>query len=518
MPDSSTISALGATPIAGPSPTGASARYEPEFDKLSGEIAKLESVEGRASIRWDDVINLATTLLSSKSKDLLVAGYLTLGLVRKRGYPGLASGLQVCRDMVANFWDGLFPEKNRIRARATAMQWMSERVEAALAEASSPSKSDREVLTKCSALVEELGTLGGEKFGDEAPDLGALGRAVSEKLDAIPPDAPPPSEAQAAEEAPAETTSSSGGAAVEVPSVGDIASPEAAREALGQVSRSLWEIASALRQASPTDPLAYQLSRLAVWSDVVEAPPSSDGTAQVDGGDADFAAEQEARLDKGDYAPVLADCEARLATDSLWLDLNFFVFRAMEGLGRPYAAARKGVEDLVAWLARRVPEILDLRFANGTPMAGEAARLWIVNELGTAAQKGTAGAGRPSEAALGEARKLAARKEFDKAAGMLQKILQGLTSRRDRFAGRLDLAKLCLEGGRPELARPQLEALDQETRQFPLEDWDPGLCIELATELVKCYAALSMPEKLDEAYGRLCRLDLSAALALKLKR
>jgi len=515
--EAASVASLGSAPIAGPSPAGASARYEPEFEKLSGEIAKLESVEGRASIRWDDVVSLATKLLSAKSKDLLVAGYLTLGLVRKRGYAGLATGLQVCRDMITTFWDGLFPEKNRMRARSTALQWMSERVGAALAEISSPSKSDRESLTACSNLLNELGALGGEKFGDDPPDLGTLSRAVQEKVDAIPADEPPPSEAAPSGGAPAEAAPS-GGPSVPAVSAADVSSPEAAREALGQIGRSLWEIAGALRQASPTDPLGYQLSRLAVWLDVVEAPPSADGVAQVDGGDPAFAAEQEARLDKGDYAAVLADSEARLANDSLWLDLSFFVFRAMEGLGRPYAAARKGVEDLVAWLVRRVPALLDLRFASGTPMAGEAARLWILNELVALPQKGAAGGGRPSEAALAEARKLAARKEFEKAAAMLQKVLQGLTNRRDRFAGRLDLSKLCLEGGRAELARPLLEALDQESRGFPLEDWEPALCVELARELVKCYSSLSLPEKAEEAYGRLCRLDLSAALALKVKK
>ncbi len=518
MAESAGIETLGSSPVPGPSPAGVSARYEPEFERLSGEIAKLESVEGRTSIRWGDVVDLSAAILSKKSKDLLVAGYLTLGLVRQKGYSGLAAGLRVCRDMIADFWDGLFPEKNRVRARAAALQWMSERVEAVVSGMPSPSKSDGEILSACSGLLGELGALVGEKFSEEAPDLGGLARAVQEKLGSIPPDEPAPVEAQAAEGA-ASGQAAAGAAAVEAPSVGDVSSPEAAREALGQICRSLWEVAGALRRSSPTDPLAYQLSRLAVWSDVVGPPPSEGGVAQVAGGDPDFAAGQEALLDKGEYSAVLEASEGRLASDSLWLDLNFFVYRAMEGLGRPYAAARKAVEDLVAWLVRRVPELLDLRFAGGVPMAGEAARLWIVSELGAQASKAAAGSGgRPMEGALAEARKLAARKEFDKAVGILQKLLQGLSTRRERFAGRLDLAKLCLEGGRPELARPQLEALDQEARRFPLEEWEPGLCVELATELVKCYSALSVPEKLEEAYGRLCRLDISAALALKLKR
>jgi type VI secretion system protein VasJ len=512
--------ALGATPIAGPNPAGVSARYEPEFEKLSAEIAKLESVEGRASIRWEDVVSLATTLLASKSKDLLVAGYLTLGLARKKGFKGLETGLQACRDMIATFWDGLFPEKNRMRARSSALQWMSERVEAAVTAMSSPSKSDREVLTNCANLLGELGTLVGEKFTEDAPDLGGLTRAVQEKLDAIPADAPPPSETPA--EQGSATEASSGAAPAEMqalPAVGAVGTPEEARQAIVPACQQFVEIAAALRQAAPTDALPYRLLRVAIWSDLTEAPPSAEGVTQLTGGDAAFAAEQEARLDKGEYAPVIDACEARFPSDSFWLDQHLFVFRAMEGLGRPYAAARKAVEDMVAWVARGVPGMLDLKFADGTPLAGEATRLWILNELGALPSKGmSGGGGRPTEAALAEARKLAARKEFPKATAVVQKALMGLVSRRDRFAGRLDLARLCLEGGHPELARPLLEALDQESRAFPLEEWEPGLCVELARELAKCYSALSAPEKMEEAYGRLCRLDLSAALDLKIKR
>ncbi len=521
MADASAIATLGSSPIPGPNPAGASARYEPEFEKLSAEIAKLESVEGRASIRWDDVVNLSTTLLSAKSKDVLVAGYLALGLARKRSYTGLATGLQVIRDMISTFWDGLFPEKNRMRARSAALQWMSERVGAAVGDMSSPSKSDREALTNCSNLLNELGTLFGEKFQEDAPDAGTLNRAVQEKLDAVPPDAPPPQEASA-EEAPA-AEEAQGAAAPEMqalPAVGAVGTPEEARQAIVPACQQFVEVANALRQAVPTDPLPYRLIRVAIWSDVTEAPPSADGMTQITGGDAAFSAEQEARLDKGDYVPVIADCEARFPSDSWWLDLHLFVFRAMEGLGRPYAAARKAVEYMVAWVVRGVPELLDLKFTDGTPLAGEAARLWILNELGALAQKGMSGGGggRPSEAALAEARKLAARRGFPKGTALVQKCVQGLTSRRDRFAGRLDLAKLCLEGGRPELARPLIEALDQETRAFPLEEWEPGLCVELAREQVKCYSALSAAEKMEEAYGRLCRLDLSAALDMKIKR
>src|SRR6185503_21258698 len=86
--DLAAVAALGTAPIAGANPAGASARYEPDFEKLAGEIAKLESVEGRSSIKWDIVVDSATALLSTKTKDLLVASYLSMGCWSRTAIPG----------------------------------------------------------------------------------------------------------------------------------------------------------------------------------------------------------------------------------------------------------------------------------------------------------------------------------------------------------------------------------------------------------------------------------------------
>jgi type VI secretion system protein VasJ len=274
--------------------------------------------------------------------------------------------------------------------------------------------------------------------------------------------------------------------------------------------------AAVLREANPADPLPYRLLRSALWEDLVE-PAAADGVTQQAGGDAAFAAQAEQKLDQGDYAGVIADGEAKLAADRYWLDVNFFVHRAMEGLGKPYAAARRALAGAVVGLLRSVPALLELKFADGTPMAGQPTRLWIQHELGAfpAATSSPAGG---LEAAMAEARKLVARKNFPEAAALLQKELRSAVNRRDRFLGRLYLAKLCAEAGRQDLALPQLEGLDEEGKRFSLEEWEPSLAAEIARELWRSHKASATPEKALEYYGRLCRLDLGAALAADGKR
>jgi len=505
LPDAATLAVLGTAPIPGAIPAGASARYEPEFERLSAEIAKLESPEGRNSLKWNDVIDFCSTILKSKSKDLLVASYLTMGLYQKNSYSGLATGLTIVRDIQKTFWDGLFPEATRLRARAAALQWMSERISPVIAEKSSASKSSKDVLTSCVALLDELGQIAGEKYGETPPDFGELARAVRGKLDSIPEDKP-------VEEGKSESSSptSSGGGA---PVAADVSTPEAARAAIPMLAEQRVKVALVLRAATPTDPLPYRMVRTALWEDIVELPPATEGVIPVPGGDATFATQADELLNKGDYPTLLTEAESRMGANPVWLDLNLYVFRAMEGLGRPYLNARKVVADETAAFARRLPGLLEVKFQGNIPVASEATRMWLLHEVSAGTGGGSGGKTSALDTALTEARKLIARKQFAEATGLVLKELDKSAHRRDRFLCRLGLAKLCLEGGRIELALPQLLALDEEARKFALDEWEPMLSADLVRELWKYYKGSATPEKGDAFYSRLCQLDPGTALA-----
>jgi type VI secretion system protein VasJ len=512
--DLAAVAALGTTPIAGANPAGVSARYEPEFEKLAAEIAKLESIEGRNSIKWDIIVESGITLLSTKTKDLLVSSYLTLGLLQEDGYPGLAAGLTACKNILTTFWENVFPEKTRLRARAQALQWMAERVTPALRDRSSASKSDKDPLAAAVAALTEIATIAGQKFEEGGPSFGEFQSAVQDKLYSVPADEPPPSGEPAASPGSGQDAVA---AAPPAAAQREIDSPDAAREVLTEMKERRIKAATVLREANPADPFPYRLLRAIVWEDLLEAPPAKEGVSEQSGGDLSFAGQMEEKLEKGDHAAVIADCESKLVADRLWLDSNFYLHRAMEGLGKPYAAARRTVAAEVVRIVRSCPALLEIKFSDGTPMAGEPTRLWILHELSALPTKSAAPAG-ALETALGEARKLVARKNFPEAAALLQKELRSAPNRRDRFLGRLYLARLCAEAGRGDLALPQFEGLDEEGRKFALEEWEPSLAAEVARELWRCHKASPTPEKAAEFYGRLCRLDLGAALAVDGKK
>ncbi|MFO0888040.1 MAG: type VI secretion system protein TssA [Isosphaeraceae bacterium] len=58
---------------------------------------------------WRPVLERATKALSQKTKDLELAAYLIESLVRLKGFAGLRDGYRLSRELVEQFWDGLYP-------------------------------------------------------------------------------------------------------------------------------------------------------------------------------------------------------------------------------------------------------------------------------------------------------------------------------------------------------------------------------------------------------------------------
>jgi len=505
---------LGTTPIPGDSPAGVAARYEPEYEKIQLEIEKLQSVN-QVPVLWDEVVSLGSTILSQKSKDLLIASYLATGLLSQNGYAGLAAGLGFYKDFLSTFWDKLFPPVEKMRGREGAVRWLDERTARMVSEMPQTSEGDREVVTSCVTALEALNGILSEKFTDSPLSLSALAEKLQEKIDTIP--APEVAAPAAAEGSPSDggSASAEGSAPAEsTPAPGAIDSPDRVREVVGQAVEFL-------KKANPADPLAYGLERALLWGAIADLPEPLPA-----GGDAAVLPTWETGLRKREYQRIFDEAEARLPMDPLWLDPNLYVVRAMEGLGSGFDAARQAVGAQVAALVRRLPDLLGSTFEGGVPVASEVTRAWIEHELLGGPVKGAAAGAGPDrlEETMTEARKLATRGKLPAATAMVQKELQGVPPGRGRFLWRLNMARLCAESGRPALAVPVLEALDGEAERAGLDQWEPELAVEVVKLLWQCYSSLSksggevMVDKAGRAYARLCRLDLTAAMTLDGKK
>ena len=93
-------------PIDGPNPSGANLRYEPIYDKIK-EARREEDQPPPGMTERDrkvadnaQVIKLTKDVLTTKTKDLQLAAWLTEALLKQQGFGGLKDGLSLCLGLV----------------------------------------------------------------------------------------------------------------------------------------------------------------------------------------------------------------------------------------------------------------------------------------------------------------------------------------------------------------------------------------------------------------------------------
>ncbi len=118
--------------IPGENPSGQNLRWEPVYEKVKEarrEEEDLPQGEWSYKVKTADpalVIRLTTEALTTKSKDLQLAAWLTEALVLQNGVSGLKAGLDLLRGMMESFWDTLYPEPEDgdMELRAAPLNWV----------------------------------------------------------------------------------------------------------------------------------------------------------------------------------------------------------------------------------------------------------------------------------------------------------------------------------------------------------------------------------------------------------
>jgi type VI secretion system protein ImpA len=94
-----------------PSPT--SAYYAIKDARNAARAAErqlvLDDEEPTAQADWRPVLQLGVRTLAEQTKDLEITAYLIEALVRLHGYAGLRDGFRLARELVEQFWEGLYP-------------------------------------------------------------------------------------------------------------------------------------------------------------------------------------------------------------------------------------------------------------------------------------------------------------------------------------------------------------------------------------------------------------------------
>ncbi len=430
-------------PIPGDNPSGKSLRYDPVYDKIR-EARREEDVlpqgDWSREVKKADfslVIKLTTEALSTKSKDLQLAAWLTEAIMFRDHIAGLREGLDLLRGFMETFWDTLYPEidDGDLEFRAGPLGWVGSKMDGAVrrlpitkskldyfkyqesrrigyetdavSEEKAAARATAIAEKKCTAeefdeavkatgdayyeklaanlvaaleSLQSLETLSDEKFGREAPSYSNLRTALEELQDVVKQYHKP------AEEAVEETTEAAAEEVVEEPvAAATSGSPAAKKKSViaepadrDDAMQRLAIVAHFLRHENPLNPISYLLLRAMRWGEL-RAAGATLNPAVFDAPPTEKRTLIKKMSVEGDWAGVLENSEQAMSLPCGrgWLDLQRYVVRACESLGSDYEPVAAGIRAELRALLADYPDLLNASLMDDTPAANVETQTWL---------------------------------------------------------------------------------------------------------------------------------------------
>lgn len=504
---------LAASPVSSGDYAGQDVRYSPEYESLERELAKASSLHGNGLVDWQKVIEVGEGILRTQSKDLRVATWMTWALQQRESFVGLQAGTAMLFQICQQHWDLLHPRKDRTRAATLA--WLIPRIEPLFAE-SLAIKEQLPLFRQLAANLRGLDECLNAHLGAQAPLLLPLCRRLEEMIQRASQGQPEPGSVGAV------VAQVKQAATNLLTPISAIESEKDAHKALRAQQDNARPLCNWWLRQRATDLRALRLNRTLLWLPIDSLPErNAEQTTALRSLPADKLRTHIERFEQGQYADLLVDLETSLARSPFWFDGQRLVWECLQALDAE--AAMREVEIQFALFLQRLPGVIDLKFFDGTPFAEPATRAWISSHVlphlqapAAPREVHTTHESPAWEHALQEVIPLLRKDGLKSAVQQLKQGLQSARGDRQRFFWQLSMARLCLQAKKYELARTQLESLDEQLQGAALHQWEPDLALEVLHLLHTCCELLpqnhSVRERKDEVYRRLCHLDLEVVL------
>lgn len=492
---------------------GEDVRFSSEYEGLESELGKASSMHESGQIDWLKICENSEHLLRTQSKDLRVGAWLTWALYQRESLQGLLAGLGLLHYLCENHWPEIHP--NKPRTRSAAISWLVPRLEQVLNE-NIAIKEQLPLFRRLAEHLEGLDAACTEHLGDDAPLLLPISRRLKNMVQRAADNQPEPGlvGAAVAQVKHAATQLFTPGAPID--------NEKEAHKALRAQQENARPLCAWWLKQKATDQRALRLNRALLWLPVDALPErNAEHITALRGLPADKLKSYQGRYDQGQYADLLVELEASLAKAPFWFDGQRMVWECLQGLNADQAM--REVEIHFALLIQRLPGIIELRFHDGVPFADPATRAWISANVMPHLQTNSvprkvevSHTQSAWELALEEVLPILRKDGLKAAVQILKQGLQSAQGGRVRFFWQFALARLCFMAKKYELAKTQLETLDQTLQDSGLHAWEPDLALQVLHLLHSCCELLpqnhAVRERKEEIYSRLCHLDLEVVL------
>lgn len=525
------LDTLGHAPIPGDSPVGIDIRETDQFALLQAEYAKLTNPAATEPPNAAIIIQNAALLLGAHGKDLMVAAYLTNGLMRQSGLPGLSQGLRILGDMIEIYWDTMYPSLSRLRGRRNSIQWLTDQTSKYL-ESTTHEPQPVALYNELKAQVKRVDELLSARDA-ESPPLFHLNRF----LDAIPivqeaptsaPDGANINDVQAvAEQSNATTVDATTSQNPAIQNNGTITTPvemqalassSDALRALNLCNQRMVEIANVLRSEDSSNPLPYRLTRQAAWNMVNELPTHNNQQTLVPPPASQIKDMIGNAQSSQSWENLIQICENNASISIFWLDLHYLSEQSLAKLGASYDKARAEIMDHVARLLRLLPGLHLLSFNDGTPFADANTRNWIskfpsAHESSALSKHGNSNAKKSElQNALDTAANYVRDGFIGKALESVDQVINSTASAKLRLEARIRLCELMLAQQPAVDVKPFASQMITILRQHDLVNWEPEIAISVLKVAYRAFSRDSSQQALaSELINQLASLSAADA-------
>jgi type VI secretion system protein ImpA len=531
-------------PIPGSAPAGADLRYAPVYSSITearredDDAPQGEWKRDRKVAQYDVVVKLTTDALATKSKDLMLAAWLTEALTRREGFAGFAYGLDLMQGLMGKYWETLFPEidEGDLGLRAKPLNWIGSNLEASVkrvplvkaghdffayqlsralgyetacgGDATKLAARKKEIdagkippedydkafeatpkawykqlvadLKHSAASLDGLDKDASERFGDDAPALNKLRGALEEvshlAAQFLEKKLLTDPDPPELEPVAAEASAGASGAASGASASALSAEPTSMSDATARViSAARW-----IRKSVPGNPSSYLMLRGLRWGEL-RANGRTPNPRLLEAPSSETRVRLKTLMLDAAWEQLLDAGEQVMGTPAGrgWLDLQRYVLTACAGLGSTYDAPATAIRGALRALLGDIPDLPSMSLMDDMPSANSETRAWL-SELGSAPADNGASPEAPSAPAAAPSfvdervRSEIAAGRPAKAIDILMRELDRETSRRGRFLRQNQVARVMVDAGLEGVAKPILEQILAEIESHKLEEWESG--------------------------------------------
>jgi type VI secretion system protein VasJ len=474
------------------------------------------------------------SLLNEKSKDIRLFSFLGLCYLRRNEWERFCDVFDALGQLAEKDYNSLYPA--RPRAKQLSFKWLGEDRFGDVVEKATPTAAAHEHIKRLLAGLAIVKKLLDNEFPNGSPFPSKLQSAAlrwekitePKKQEPVPQQSVPVESGVAAVPASASSgVSGVSGSQVIAKAVETSGPIESTKDAVEVIRKT----ASFLIEKEPQKAAGYRLMRSVRWDGVENAPVSDGNATKLEPPPQERRTFIHSLLGKGDFKVALETSEKAFSSGPThyWLDLQRISATAATQLGTSYTNVRDAILLETAIFVRRVPQIKELTYSDGTPFCDPATRDWLDTDVAAILSSGASSVSAKNDDLVEidkrEVNALNSANKTDEALDFLLKKIGECGSERDNFRRRVVIASTMIAAKRADLAIYILECLCEIIDKNNLLSWEPVLAADALNNLVKAYAITAngkqgaaqvrLLEKREEVMKKLSYVDPKIAYRQK---